>query len=67
MLLCEFFSFSPIKGQVALNPIPKNFQLKLKKDPAFLTILKNGVKGSFSDKSQDKFWTFPQFVPRDNT
>jgi hypothetical protein len=23
MMICEFFSFTPIKGQVALNPIPR--------------------------------------------
>lgn len=29
-LFCENFSFTPIKGQVALNPIPKSILLKLK-------------------------------------
>lgn len=41
IMLCESFSFTPIKGQVALNPIPKSFQVQLQKDPSLLTQLKN--------------------------
>jgi hypothetical protein len=29
--------------------------------------LKNGVKGTCPENSQDKFWTYPQFVPKNNT
>ncbi len=41
VMLCESFSFTPIKGQVALNPIPKSFKAQLQKDPSLLSHLKN--------------------------
>ena len=40
-MMCEAFSFSPIKGQVALNSIPKNIQEQIIKDPSLLTSIKN--------------------------
>jgi hypothetical protein len=41
VLLCEQFSFSPVKGQVALNPIPQFLQLQLAADPSLLNMIKN--------------------------
>lgn len=29
--------------------------------------MKNGVKGTCPENSQDKYWTFPHFVPKSNT
>jgi hypothetical protein len=40
-MMCEAFSFTPIKGQVALNNIPKNIQTQIIKDPMILTQIKN--------------------------
>lgn len=39
MMICECFSFTPIFGQVALNPIPKAIQEKLRKNPSLFAQL----------------------------
>ena len=39
MMICECFSFTPILGQVALNPIPKAIQEKLRKNPSLFAQL----------------------------
>jgi hypothetical protein len=44
-MICEYFSFTPIKGQVALNPIPRAIQEKLRKDPSILMAIKNAQYG----------------------
>lgn len=41
MMICEYFSFTPIKGQVALNPIPRAIIDKLRRDPQLLMMIKN--------------------------
>eukprot|EP00347_Sterkiella_histriomuscorum_P011477 403372306 len=62
IILCEAFSFTPIKGQVALNPIPQSLQSKLKKDPTILMKIKHQL-ANLSPKNQvnSKFWAYPEF------
>ena len=43
ILLCECFSFSPIKGQVALNSLPQGLQKRLKNDPSLINEMKNSM------------------------
>ena len=64
VLLCECFSFTPIKGQVALNPIPPALQNKLKRDPSILNQIKSAYNQSeYSDASikqgKQKYWSYP--------
>ncbi|CDW84723.1 UNKNOWN [Stylonychia lemnae] len=71
VMLCESFSFTPIKGQVALNPIPQSIQHKLQKDPSILNHIKN-CYASISSSEQtkqieetqhfsQKYWSYPDF------
>lgn len=41
MMMCESFSFTPVSGYVALNPLPMAIQERLRKDPSVLNELKN--------------------------
>ena len=73
VLLCECFSFTPIKGLVAFNPIPAAIKSQISKDPSLLLYLQNAFVLNDSTAKQyerKRFWSFPEFkkaAPKNNS